>query len=302
MENFLYFAAADINTGGSTAAREGICVPASSYIGADPISTTTTAFYFNGVEGSDEGVTKVLLTHGTNNNKAIIKGMMACINANRQKGGFVVVADSDVAGTSKNSEYTDIFNGDVTTVAISEVTSGNDLASSGGAISYGAGLIDTGALAGPEYRRWTENGVIVNQVKIDLTGLAGNNDEGDVIGLAAGGAAYLFRQVVATTGVIFKIDMACIEAPTSGANNLADIDLRCNSSSVAATTDGNAYTALITAGGAWTYGSSKSTDGVTTCGAANDYYYLVEGDASGGANTYTAGQFIITFYGHPSLG
>ena len=76
MENYLYFAAADINTGGSTAAREGICVPASSYIGADPISATTTAFYFNGVEGTDRGVTKVLLTHGSAKNKATIKGVV----------------------------------------------------------------------------------------------------------------------------------------------------------------------------------------------------------------------------------
>ena len=113
MENYLYFAAADINTGGSTAAREGVCVPASSYIGADPLGTTTTAFYFDSVEGSDRGVIKVVLTHGTNKTKATIKGVMAAVNAHPHSGGFVVVADSDVAGTSKSSEYSPIFNGDV---------------------------------------------------------------------------------------------------------------------------------------------------------------------------------------------
>jgi hypothetical protein len=302
-ENYLYFAEAVVETG-SDDAPEAVMIPAKSFIECNPVAAGSTRFLFEGLRGKDGSLLEITLTHSNNKNKDVINAVFQCMNAGPLHGGFVVVADMET-GTAVNKGtniYPALVDAGVSAVAIKETSSQNDLAASGGAISYGAGALGTGAIGGPEYRRWTENGVIVNQVKIDITGLAGNADEGDVIGLAAGGAAYIFRQVVATTGVIFKVDMACVEAPTSGSNNQPDIDLRCNGSSVAATTDGNGYTAIIAAGGAWTYGSSKSTDGIATCGAANDYYYLIEGAASGGANTYTAGQFIITFYGHPNLG
>ena len=293
MENYLYFAAADINTGGSTAAREGICVPASSYIGADPISATTTAFYFNGVEGSDRGVTKVLLTHGSANNKAVIKGVMSAVNAAPHSGGFVVVADSDVAGTTKSSEYSPIFNGDVSTVAITEVTSGNDIAVSG--TTYGAGAIST--YSAPVLRRWTENGVIVTQLWVDLTALGGKGGAADdVIGLPAGGAAYVYRNVTASNGIIFKYQISCIELPAAASGSATvDIDFNWNSSATLAY-DGAAGTSEVDMGGL-AAGQTHMVDapGLT----ANDYLYIVEGDTAATDGVYNAGQFLFTFYGIP---
>jgi len=293
MENYLYFAAADINTGGSTAAREGICVPASSYIGADPIGATTTAFYFNGVEGSDRGVTKVLLTHGSGNNKATIKGVMACVNASPHSGGFVVVADSDVAGTSKSSEYSPIFNGDVSTVAITEVTSGNDIAVSG--TTYGVGAIST--YSAPVLRRWTENGVIVTQLWVDLTGLGGKGTAADdVIGLPAGGAAYVYRNVVANNGIIFKYQISCIELPAAASGSATvDIDFNWNTSAVLAY-DGAAGTSEVDMGGLAAGKTHMVDDPALT---ANDYLYLTEGDTAATDGVYNAGQFLFTFYGMP---
>ena len=291
MKNFLYFATADINTGGTQGIREGICVPASNYMGADPQNTTQTHFYFKDVEGRDQSVTRITLTHGTNNNKAVIKSVLACVNANRQKGGFVVVADSDVAGASKSSEYSPVFNGDVTTVSILGPTIGNNIAVSG--TTYGVGAISTSA--GPMLRRWTENGVIVTQLWVDLTGLGGKGAAADdVIGLPAGGAAYVYRNVTADNGIIFKYEISCIELPAaaSGAATV-DIDFNWNTSAVLAY-DGAAGTSEVDMGGL-AAGQTHMVDAPAL--TANDYLYLTEGDTAATDGVYNAGQFLFTFYG-----
>jgi hypothetical protein len=306
MENYLYFAEAVVETGGDLSS-EALCIPASSYIAADPIGTTTTAFYFRGGLSSDQAVHKVVLTHGTNNNKAVIKGVLQCVNANPHSAGFVVVADAETGtATTKDANFNPVFAGDVTAVAITQDVHGFDQAVVGTNLStsYGAGALSTEHA--PRIYQYQERGVIISKILVDLTGLAGNNDEGDVIGLAAGGAAYIFKYVQGETGVIFKIDMTCLELPTSGSNNLLDIDLRSNSSATTvATGDGNGFTAVIAAGGDWLLGATKSTLQENTASpapaalpAANDYLYLVEGAASGGANTFTAGKYMITIYGH----
>ena len=92
MENYLYFAAAVVETGDDNSS-EALMVPASSYIGADPTSATTTQFRFAGADGDDENVAIVTLTHGSGNNKEVIRGMLSCINANTTHGGFVVLME-----------------------------------------------------------------------------------------------------------------------------------------------------------------------------------------------------------------
>ena len=79
----------------------------------------------------------------------------------------------------------------------------------------GAGLLSTEIAVAAYQTKINEE--IVTTYKVDLTGLAGNNDEGDVIGLAAGGNAYIDRVVTSTHGVIHKVEMTCLEVPTSGA-------------------------------------------------------------------------------------
>ena len=117
MKKFLYFAEDPVETGGAGSNPEAILVPVDSYLGCDPISATTTTFWFKSVGGraTREAVT---LTHGSGNNKTIITNMMSIMNTGPHNDGFIVVADSEVIGTTKAAVYNREFKGDVTAVAI----------------------------------------------------------------------------------------------------------------------------------------------------------------------------------------
>ena len=290
MENYLYFAEADINTGGSIAAREGLCVPASSYIGADAISATTTTFSFQSIEGSDEGVVEVTLTHGSGNNKETIRGVMACINAHPNKGGFIVVADADVAGSSKDSDFNPMFNGDVTAVSIIESKTAAVMVA-----THGAGAVGTSAHGAPKTRRWVENDIIVTQIQVDLTGLTAHGaTANDVIGIkTAAPNAYLIQNTVADMGIIFRTEMSCLELP-AGAGSLVDINLVWAASGTLGYTDGGGSTYGINGGPS---AAGKTVVEEATLPTADHYAYLTEGTTDGDDSVFTAGQFVITFYG-----
>jgi len=119
MENYLYFAEADVETGGDSAS-EAVTVPASSYLFADPLSLTVTNFYFKSVLGSDYGMQKVALTHTSAKNKEVIKGVLACMNAHPSKGGFVIVANANAAALTTGTEFSNALQGFVTAVAITQ--------------------------------------------------------------------------------------------------------------------------------------------------------------------------------------
>lgn len=291
--NYLYFATADVNTGGSTAAREGLCIPASSYIGANPTTTTATVFSFSSTEGTDGGIQNVTVTHGTNVHKRVIKAFMAAMNSHTQSTGFVVMMDMDVAGTSKESVINDAFRG----LGVASITIRESSESSVLPVTHGAGAI--GTYAAPATRRWTENGTIVTEIKVDITGLKIKGDAADdVIGLGAGGAAYIYRNVVADNGIIFKQTVSCIEVPGQASGTIStDIDMNWNSSAVLAY-DGAAGTselnmASLVAGEIFEFDAPALT--------ANDYLYFTEGDTSANQGVFSAGQFIIRLYGHPLL-
>ena len=299
MENYLYFAEADVETGddGSSAA---LCVPASSYIGADPGNGTTT-LYFKNAMGDNAGIHTVELTHTAAKNKEVMKGVMACINAHPNKGGFINVANANAAALTTGVQFNEALGGFVTAVSISDTETGGITGTSGGtslSTSYGAGMISTEIV--PQYTRARIGRDIVTTVLVDLTGLANKSDDGDVIGLAAGGAAHFFKYVQAETGVIHKIEMSCLELPTASSNVGLDIDLFSNSSDARAYDfDISGATQVIAAGADMVIGDTLQN--LADHGAANDYYYLVTGAAHTGDSTHTAGKLMIKFYGHPQV-
>ena len=141
------------------------------------------------------------------------------------------------------------------------------------------------------------NGECVTTILVDLQGMKSKNDEADIIGIDGTAASYLMKWETAYHGTCYKVEMACIEAPTGGTE---DIDLLCNSS-VTATydTDGSGFTDLLLAGGDWAVGKRLGTDGANgtqTQIANNDYLYLAAGDANTDG-VYTAGKLIIKCYG-----
>ena len=156
-----------------------------------------------------------------------------------------------------------------------------------------------GALTGSAFSVKTANinGECVTTILVDLEGMKSKNDEGDVIGIAGTANSYLMKWETARHGVAYKLEMACLEAPTGGTE---DIDLRSNSSGTATyDTDGSSFTALLVAGGDWAVGKRLGTDGANgtqTQIADNDYIYLVAGDANTDG-VYTAGKYVIKIYG-----
>jgi len=125
--NYLYFAEEDVQTGG-TANPEALLLPADSYLGSNPVSTTTADFFFKPVSGEITTREVIRLTYSTTADgggyKKVNDAMCAMANAYPHSGGFVVVADSEVtasgsSATPKEAIYSDAFRGmGVTTVAI----------------------------------------------------------------------------------------------------------------------------------------------------------------------------------------
>ena len=125
--NYLYFAEADVQTGGASNPT-ALLLPADSYLGSNPVSTTTADFFFKSVDGTQATREVIRLTYNTTANgggyKRVNEAMHAMANAHPHHTGFVVVADSEVtaagaANTPKEAIYNDLFRGmGVTTVAI----------------------------------------------------------------------------------------------------------------------------------------------------------------------------------------
>jgi hypothetical protein len=162
------------------------------------------------------------------------------------------------------------------------------------AAEHGAGAIGT-AFA-PRTWRWHENGQIITEILVDITGLACKGDaQGDAIGLAAGGAAYIGRYVVATYGIVHRIEMICLEAPAEGtATYEPDIDLMMEDDGDVEY-DGPVDDTVIAAARDWVAGE-MAINNIPKL-TANDYIYLGEGDTGAATGVYSAGQFLIRFIG-----
>ena len=165
---------------------------------------------------------------------------------------------------------------------------------------HGAGAIGSGLQAAPITTRWTESGVIITQIKFDITGFGVLGTAADeVIALVAGGAGYIGQNVVATNGVIFRATLACIEAPGEGTATIeSDIDIA-TAASGALAKDGDATTARLINAGTAAVGTVVVND--TPAVTANHYYYVAAAGTAATTGVYNAGQYILTTYGHPLL-
>jgi len=164
----------------------------------------------------------------------------------------------------------------------------------------GPGIAD--AIVASTVRR--EGHKVITEIVVDLgtskATIQSAADDGDAIGVSAGGAAYLTQLTPAVNGHIVFAEMACLEVP----NGLADIDLLTADEGNLAF-DGNVAgasnsVALVTAGGNWTLGAVDHH--ATTLGNRQDlatddqYLYLASGAAT--AATFTQGKYVITLEGY----
>ena len=153
----------------------------------------------------------------------------------------------------------------------------------------GAGFAGTGTIYKSSVVKHGD--VVKTTLVIDLTGAASSTTDLDIIGKL--GVSHIGQVTAALNGTVLGGKMTCLEVPTGG---IPDVDL------YAATEGTGAFdgavgdlveTAIVTAGGNWTLGLTKPflVDVV-----ANKYLYLT-GGAAGTAATYTAGRFLIEFWG-----
>jgi hypothetical protein len=148
--------------------------------------------------------------------------------------------------------------------------------------SYAAGIDRAGTL-------------ITTRIVLDLTDLVGSATDLDIIGEDGIANCHWGQITAAKCGTLIGGYVRCLEVPTGGSD---DIDFY--SSNVATGTEDviitdaalGTETALVTSGAAWTSGATKGMTGLPT---ADDYLYLVNGEAAGG--TYTAGKFEIVLFG-----
>lgn len=162
---------------------------------------------------------------------------------------------------------------------------------------HAAGAI--GTLGAPVTTRQIVDGVIIKTIKLDLDGMAVLGTQAkDAIGLV-GIAPYIGRYVVATDGVCFRVEIACIVAPTQETATITqDIDLGADDD-VTILQGGDPIddvivnTATLVAGEVVVNNAPALT--------ANDYIFLIEGDTAASTGEYSGGQFIVKFYGHPVL-
>ena len=139
-------------------------------------------------------------------------------------------------------------------------------------------------------------GLIRTEIHVDLTGLkAKGSDAADVIGLDGVNNAYIYQNLVAKNGIIFKYDVSCIKAPTQEIATITqDIDFAWNASGTleydGAAGSPDVNTATLVAGETKTINVANLT--------ANHYLYITEGDTAATTGVYSGGQFVITLYGY----
>jgi hypothetical protein len=194
-----------------------------------------------------------------------------------------------------NQLATGAVTADLTGDVTGDVT--GDINSLGTALTeHGLGAIGT-AFA-PRTYHFNRDGHIITEIHVDITGLACKGDLAkDAIGLSTGGAAYIGRYTTALYGIVYRAEIMCVELPGEGTATItADIDVGIEGTGTVAY-DGAVATVLInTASMVAGEQVEKVNPGVLM--SANDYIYLVEGDAAANTGVYNAGQYILRFYGH----
>lgn len=135
--------------------------------------------------------------------------------------------------------------------------------------------------------------IIETYILMDFTGLSSSTTDLDIIGRT--GAAHIGQITTAVNGIILGGKVECYEAPVGG---VTDIDLYAAVEATGvfdAAISGLTETAALTAGGAWSLGTSRPI--IADSIAATRFLYWTSG-AAGTAADYTAGRFLITLIGH----
>lgn len=186
-------------------------------------------------------------------------------------------------------------NGSLTTITPTELVSGLNTAAQKLATEAGTGITaGTGTVYETTVTR--KGGIIETQILIDLTGLRSRATDLDIIGVnGSANPAHIGRITAARNGTILGGIVRCLEVPAGGDPNVALYSATegtgVENGGIAALTE----TLIFDPNADWTIDMARS---IVAMPAANEYLYLVQGDAVGTDADYTAGKFLITLYGY----
>ena len=134
----------------------------------------------------------------------------------------------------------------------------------------------------------------VTKIFIDLTGLASSTTDLDIIG--AGANSHIGQITAAKNGTIFMGTVTCLETPAGGVTDIIFYEATESTGAfdggIAALTNEIVLYDKTSAQA----GAINTKIALTTLPSANKYLYLVNG-AAGTPATYTAGQFMLEFWG-----
>lgn len=154
------------------------------------------------------------------------------------------------------------------------------------------------------------NEEFVTTVLIDIEDLTCPAVRSGVIGERSGGSnvanSYITRLSASVNGVIYKVEMGCIETPAGGSGaDAADTDIILAAASAAPDTGDDAtglsgHVKLVDLGAAWGIGKSLTYGLSANYGDLDDFYLFLYsgGTAPRNPTAYTAGKFVIKLYGY----
>ena len=146
------------------------------------------------------------------------------------------------------------------------------------------------------------NGEIITILQVDLIGLRFTGTAKQIIGEDGESNADLTKLTHEKNGYIYKVEMACVETPTNGGTPEVDIDLVTNTSRLNEGVQFDSTGAgiqVINSDGNFARGrfTDSLATGTLSGGLDDNYVYLAGGAGAAGDADYTAGKFIIKFYG-----
>lgn len=195
--------------------------------------------------------------------------------------------DSEVE-TLTNKTITGSLTGAVTGNVTGEVNPLGDAETA----EHAAGAIGDG-VAPVTYRYNAPNGDIITEIRVDVSGLKSKDTVNDAIGIADGSDAYLGQYTAAIFGVLYKMELICLETPVGGDD---DINVVFNAAADLGYDDAAGTTGLDA--GALTLG--VAVEDLSPGVSEDDYIYLSAGTGDTDV-AYTEGMYIIRFYGHAIL-
>jgi hypothetical protein len=204
--------------------------------------------------------------------------------------GCVFVHDDGAAGT-----FLYLNEGSATSADFNALPNPADSSASILATEAGTGIT---AGTGTVYKSSVQKvgGIIVTRILIDLTGLHSEATDLDIIGVdGSTNPAHLGRITAARNGTILGGVMRCLEVPAGGDPNIALYSATEATGVEDALISSLNETVIFDPAADWTIDMSRS---ITAVPAANEYLYLVQGDAVGTDADYTAGKFLIELYGY----